>query len=198
MYGHMLQLQLPSPPGTPMKVLPGAAFSIWWMMCGSVATRMVSARLSQREIEDRLGRADEVGMVDDVRRAFGVRGDRRAGMLGLELQELGLAERLVDDADARPQQHLAAELAREIAAEVAVGTEDDLLVLRDLVEDDLRARRGDDDVAERLHRRRAVDVGQRHMVRVRGAERGELVGRAAVLEAAAGVHVGQDDGLFRG
>ena len=43
MYGHMLQLQLPSPPGTPMKVLLGAAFSIWWMMCGSVATRIVSA-----------------------------------------------------------------------------------------------------------------------------------------------------------
>jgi hypothetical protein len=25
--------------------LPGAAFSIWWMMCGSVATRMVVAGL---------------------------------------------------------------------------------------------------------------------------------------------------------
>ena len=34
------------------------------------------------------------------------------------------------------------------------------------------------------------------MVRVRGAEGGELVGRAAVLEAAAGVHVGQDHDLF--
>ena len=30
---------------------------------------------AQRKIEDGLGRADEVGMVDDVRRAFGVRGD---------------------------------------------------------------------------------------------------------------------------
>ena len=35
------------------------------------------------------------------------------------------------------------------------------------------------------------------MVRVRRAERRELVGRTAVLEAAAGIHVGQDDGLFR-
>ena len=34
------------------------------------------------------------------------------------------------------------------------------------------------------------------MVRVRRAERRELVGRAAVLEAAAGVHVGQDHDLF--
>ena len=92
----------------------------------------------QREVEDRLGRADMVGMVDDVRRAFGMRRDRRVGMLGLELEQLGLAESLVDDADARPQQHVAADLAREIAAEVAVGAEDDLLVLRDLVEDDLR------------------------------------------------------------
>ena len=80
-----------------------------------------------------------VGMLDDVRRAFGVRRDRSVRMLGLELQQLGLAEGLVDDADARPQQHLAPGLAREIAAEVAVGAEDDLLVLRDLVEDDLRA-----------------------------------------------------------
>ncbi len=35
------------------------------------------------------------------------------------------------------------------------------------------------------------------MVGVRRAERRELVGRAAVLEAAAGVHVGQDDDLLR-
>jgi hypothetical protein len=34
------------------------------------------------------------------------------------------------------------------------------------------------------------------MVGMRRAERRELVGRAAVLEAAAGVHVGQDDDLF--
>ena len=120
-----------------MKVLSGAAFSIWWMMCGSVATRIVSAGEVKREIEDRLGRADMVGMVDDVRRAFGMRRDRRAGMLGLELQQLGLAERLVDDADARPQQHLAPGLAGEIAAEVPVGAEDDLLVLGDLLEDDV-------------------------------------------------------------
>ena len=120
-----------------------------------------------------------------------------SGIFGLELQKLGLAESLVDDADARPQQHLAAELAREIAAEVAIRTEDDLLVLRDLVEDDRGRRTGDDDVAERLHRRRAVDVGQRDMVRMRRAERRELVGRAAVLEAAAGIHVGQDHGLLR-
>ena len=55
---------------------------------------------------------------------------------------------------------------------------------------------GDDDVAERFHRRRAIDVGQRDMVGMGRAERRELVGRAAVLEAAAGVHVGQDHDLL--
>jgi hypothetical protein len=38
----MLQLQLPSAPGAPMNVLCGAAFSIWCMMCGSVATIITS------------------------------------------------------------------------------------------------------------------------------------------------------------
>ena len=132
MYGQMLQLQLPSAPGAPMKVLFGTAFSIWWMMCGSVATISVSPGIALRELEDAAGRADIIGMVEDVRRAFGMRGDRRAGMLRLELQQLGLAERLVDDADARPEQHVAAGLAREIAAEMPVGAEDDLLLRRDL------------------------------------------------------------------
>ena len=68
-------------------------------------------------------------MVDDVRRAFGMRRDRRAGMLRLQLQQFGFGKGLVDDADPRPQQHLAPGPPREIAAEVAVGPEDDLLVL---------------------------------------------------------------------
>jgi hypothetical protein len=135
-------------------------------------------------------------MVDDVRRAFGMGGDRRARVLRLELQQLGLREGLVDDADARPQQHLAAGLAGEIAAEMLVRAEDDLLVERDLV---LRIVSADELVTmmslSAFHRGRAVDVGERDMVRVRGAEGRELLGRAAVLEAAAGIHVGQDDDL---
>src|SRR3546814_3049006 len=112
-------------------------------------------------------------MVDDMGRGFGVRGDRGAGMLGFELQQLGFAECFVHDAHAGPQQHLAPELAVEIAAEVTIGAEDDLLALGDLADDRLGARRGDDDVAERLHRRRAIDIGQRDMVGVRFAERSE-------------------------
>src|SRR3546814_18409725 len=58
---------------------------------------------------------------DDIGRAFGMRRDRRVGVLRLQLQQLGFAERLVDDAHARPQQHVAPELAVHIAAEMPVG-----------------------------------------------------------------------------
>ena len=126
-----------------MKVLCGASFSIWWMMCGSVATMIVCAGDSSALLNYARGRADIIGMVDDVRRAFGMGEDRRAGMLGLQLEQLGLREGLVDDADARPEQHVAPGLAREIAAEMLVGAEDDLLVERDLLEDRLGA---DDEV----------------------------------------------------
>src|SRR5690606_20508662 len=79
---------------------------------------------------------------------------------------------------------------------MAVGAEDDLLAFRDLADDCLGARRGDDDVAQGFHRGRTVDVGERDMVRMRFAEAFELFGRTAVLEAASRVHVGQDDDLF--
>ncbi len=124
-------------------------------------------------------------------------GDRRAGVLGLELEQLGLRKRLVHDADAGPEQHLPVELARQIAAEMAVRPEDDLLVLGDLLEDRLGARRGDDHVRQGLNLGRAVDVGQRDMVGVRLAEGLELFRRARILEAAAGVEIGQDHDLLR-
>ena len=52
-----------------------------------------------------------VGVIEHVRRAFGMRGDGGVGVLCLELQQLGLAERLVHDAHARPEQHFAVEFA---------------------------------------------------------------------------------------
>src|SRR5579872_7287413 len=98
----------------------------------------------------------------------------------------------MDDADARPKQHVATGLAREIAAEVTVRAKDDFLVPGYLIEDHAGAARSDNDVAERLHCCRAVDVGKRDMVGVRCPESSELVGRAAVLKAATGVHVRQN------
>ncbi|OHT19235.1 hypothetical protein BHE75_01218 [Sphingomonas haloaromaticamans] len=154
-------------------------------------------RARQREFQDRAGRSHLVGMIQDIGRAFRVRRDRRVGILRLQLQKLGLAERLVDDAGARPQQHVAPGLAVEIGAQILVGREDDLLVHRQLRQDLFRRGAGDDDVRMRLHRRRAVDVGDGDMIGVRRAEPGELFRRAAILQRAAGIHVRQDHRLFR-
>ncbi len=66
-----------------------------------------------------------------------MRRDRGAGILRLQFQQFGFRESLVDNADPRPQQHLAIEPAGEITAEMAVRAEDDLLALGYLVEDRL-------------------------------------------------------------
>src|SRR3546814_2378034 len=57
--------------------------------------------------QDTAGRADIIGVVEDDRGAFGMRGDRRIGILRPQLQQFGLAERLVDDAHAGPQDEVA-------------------------------------------------------------------------------------------
>ncbi len=93
-----------------MKVLGGAAFSIWWMMCGSVATMIVVRVGGQRELQDGARRAHLIGMIEDEGRAFGMGGHGRAGVQRLQLQELRLGEGLVHDARARPEQHVAAHL----------------------------------------------------------------------------------------
>ena len=85
--------------------------------------------------QDHAGRAYDIGMIENIGGAFGVGGDRRIGMLRLELEQLGLAERFVDDADTRPEHHVAPGLLGEIGAEMLVRAEDDLLVERDLRQD---------------------------------------------------------------
>ena len=148
-----------------------------------------------RKLQNAAGRADIVGVVDDGRRAFGVGGDGRLRVLLFQLEQFGFRKSLVDDAHTGPQQHLAVELARQVAAEVPVGPEDDLLFGRDLGKDRLGAGGGDDHVGQRLHLGRTIDVGQRDVIGVGFAEGAELFGRAAVFKAAPRVHVGQDHDL---
>ena len=117
-------------------------------------------------------------MIDDVRGAFRMRGHRRVGILRFQLQQFGLAERFVHDAHTGPQQHVAPELAIEIAAQVPVGAKDDFLFGRDLGQDRLGAGTGDDDVGQSLHLGRTVDVGQRDVIGMRVAKGAELIGLA--------------------
>ncbi len=87
------------------------------------------------EVEDAAGGADIVCMFHNVRRAFGMRGDRCTRMLLLELDEFGLAEGFVDDAHPRPEKHVTTQLAHQIAAQMLVRPENNRLRFRDLRED---------------------------------------------------------------
>jgi hypothetical protein len=93
--------------------------------------------------------------------------------------------------------HLTPGLARQIATQMLVGTEYDLLVLRDLRKDFFRRRTGDNDVREPFHFRRTVDVRQRDVVGMRGTESSKGRRRAGIFQTTPGVHVGQDNDLVR-
>ena len=101
------------------------------------------------------------------------------------------------DAHTGPQQHLSVELTAEIAAQMAVRTKDDFLFRRDLAQDRLCAAAGHDDVGQRLHFGRAVDIGQCDMVRMRFSKRAEFTGRARIFQRAARGHVRQNNRFLR-
>src|SRR3546814_4235111 len=78
--------------------------------------------------------SSDLGMIDNMRRAVGMRRHRSAGILRLQLQQLGFAKRLIHDANARPEQHVAPHLPGKITAQMLIRTENDFLVLRNLRE----------------------------------------------------------------
>ena len=106
--------------------------------------------------------------------------------------ELGQAlctELLVDDAGARPDdQIVATRLLAGEASKMAVRGEDHGLPI-ELPEHLHGIRGGADDVAQRLHLRRAVDVGDHLGTGVLLDESLELIGRAAVGQRAARLEI---------
>jgi len=117
------------------------------------------------------------------------------GVAHLQLDDFAFGKLFVDDAGARPQRHLASALAHEVAAEMVVGREQDGSVLGNPGDDGGGVRRGDDDVGERLNFGRAVDVGQRQMIGVLLTEAPERLRLARLLQRAAGLAIGQENGL---
>ena len=88
-----------------------------------------------RILQDTAGAADIIGMIDDMRRAFGMRRHWNAGMLRLQFQQLGFRKRLMHNAHARPQQHVTVELTAQIAAQMPVRSKDDFLLGGNLAQD---------------------------------------------------------------
>jgi hypothetical protein len=160
-------------------------------------------------LEQRRGRADELGFGEQARLALGMRDELGLGMLDLELGDLALAEGLVDDAGALPEPHRsttgalarpplgacarpydgASRLLGDKGAQVAVRGEEDGPVARDLLDDPHGVGARHDDVALGFDGGRAVDVARDEVVGVLRAEAAKSLRRAAVGKRAAGAKV---------
>ena len=83
----------------------GAAFFIWWMMPGSVATMKLPRRGSLHVREQRRRRADERCPRQQPVFTLRMRDQFRVGMCQLQFDDLGLAEGLMHHAGSIPQHH---------------------------------------------------------------------------------------------
>ena len=100
-------------------------------------------------------------------------------------------------AAAVPEQHVATRHAVDIVAQIVVGTEDELLVLRQTVHHLLRVARSDHHVCERLHGSRSVHVAHHLVARVLRLELLQVLSLARVRKRAAGCEVGAEHLLLR-
>ena len=82
-------------------------------------------------------------------------------------------------------------------AEILIRDEQQVLVLRRSFDNFHRVAAGANHVAQRLHRRTAIDVGDGPEIRIGLLHRGEFVRRTAFLERTAGVLVRQHDDFLR-
>ena len=117
-------------------------------------------------------------------------------VLLLELQYFFHGEALVHVAGTVPEHHLPARYLIDILAQVAVGAEDDFLVLGQALHDLACVGGGDHHVGDGLDGGRGVDVGDDGVAGAGFAEVGKLVGRATLGQRARGVEVGDEHFLL--
>ena len=154
-------------------------------------------RVFAAETQDARRARDRVGHVRDLRPAFGVRDDQRAGVLRARRLDVLGQDAFVRRTKAVPQNQFAPQFFRHVSAEVAIGNENDFLV-RGVFRHHLDGvGRRAADVAHRLDRRRRVDVGDHLRAGVLLFERRQLARGDHVGHWAAGVGVGHED-LFVG
>ena len=143
--------------------------------------------------------ADEIRVLQNVRRAFGVSDDAAAGIVLLGTQHVLNAENFVDHARARPEDHLPARDFGQITTEMLIRHKQNLFVGRHSIDDLARVAAGNDPIDETLHGRRGVDVGDRLEVMSLIAQlllvRRQLFWLATVSQRAARQHVRQQHTL---
>ena len=139
------------------------------------------------------GGSDDVGERRHRSLAFRVYEHFGIGMFRLQCQEFLGGETLVDVASPVPKEHVAARDAVDVGSEVAVGTEDEWLVLGETLHNLSGIRRGDHHVGPCLGGSRGVDIRNHLVVRMLLHEFCKPVGRTAFGQRAGGVDVGTDD-----
>lgn len=141
-------------------------------------------------------RAHNVGNLEHRSLAFGVCQHQCVGILLLQFHNLFHRELFVHVACAVPQQHVAASDGVDIVAQIAVGAEDDFLVLRQTVHNLLGIGRCHHNVGHCLCGSRCVDIRYHGIAGVLCHKLRELFCRAAVGKRAACVEVGHEHFLF--
>ena len=116
-------------------------------------------------------------------------------MSGLQLENFGSGEALVNVARAIPKQHFASRYGVKVCPEVAVGTEDDFLVGGEAIDNLTGVGRSDYHIGVCLCQRGGIDVGDNRMVRMRLNKSSKGFARTAVGQGTAGGRVGNEDGL---
>ena len=147
------------------------------------------------EADHLFGGADFVGKEAHGLGALGMCDDEGVGIFFFDFMN-GIARELdVDIARAFPKVHLATGLFNDPLTEVGIGNEKNGAVGGGFLDDESGVAGGADDIAERLHAGRAIDVSDDVvvLVLVLGEVGFQLVGGAGLLERTAGVFVGKDD-----
>ena len=135
-------------------------------------------------------RAHHIGLTHHRLGRLGVHQNHRVGVVLAQQLQLESLELVVHDAGGIPQQHVGAGGLLDVAAQMLVRCPQDLLALGVQVRDDgRRTRAGDHPIGARLHRRAGVGIHHNLAIRVRVAELGKVLGRAAEVERAGGVEV---------
>ena len=151
-----------------------------------------------RRFDQRRGRADHIGLGNDIQRRFGVDQHLGVGMPGAQLaQPVGL-EGFVHHAGAAPQQHVDAGLPLHVSAQVSVGRPNQFFApfgqMAYQIQGDTR---GDHPVGTGFHRCAGIGVDHHRPFGMLVAKGGELLGRATQIQRALGMQVRHQYPFFR-
>ena len=155
-------------------------------------------RIFRSELQQRGRAADVVGHEQHRPTAFGMGQHLGFGMELLELQNLIDRKFLVYAAGAVPHDHvLPSGEAFDVVAQIAVRSENDLLVPRETFDHLHGIARRAADIGQRLDAHRRIDVGNDRMTGIVFQETPEILRRAGVGERTAGFGFGQEHFLVR-